>query len=84
MSRESTVEALFCEMGHRRRHHPAYLHLSKDAAFTLTHAAYVRALGRIELIFTFLASAFFFREKVSRTEIAGVILLSAATILLVV
>ena len=53
-------------------------------AFTLTHAAYVRALGQIELIFTFLASAFFFREKVSSTEIAGVILLSGAIILLVV
>ena len=53
-------------------------------AFTLTHAAYVRALGQIELIFTFLASAFLFREKVSSTEIAGVILLSGAIILLVV
>ena len=53
-------------------------------AFKLTHAAYVRALGQIELIFTFLASAFFFREKVSSTEIAGVILLSGAIILLVV
>ena len=53
-------------------------------AFTLTHAAYVRALGQIELIFTFLASAFFFREKVSSTENAGVILLSGAIILLVV
>ena len=53
-------------------------------AFTLTHAAYVRALGQIELIFTFLASAFFFREKVSSTEIAGVTLLSGAIILLVV
>ena len=52
--------------------------------FTLTHAAYVRALGQIELIFTFLASAFFFREKVSSTEIAGVTLLSGAIILLVV
>ena len=52
-------------------------------AFTLTHAAYVRALGQIELIFTFLASVFFFREKVSRTEITGVILLGGAIILLV-
>ena len=52
-------------------------------AFTLTHAAYVRALGQIELIFTFLASVFFFREKVSRAEIAGVILLSGAIILLI-
>ncbi len=52
-------------------------------AFTLTHAAYVRALGQIELIFTFLASVFFFREKVSHAEIAGVILLSGAIILLI-
>ena len=52
-------------------------------AFTLTHAAYVRALGQIELIFTFVVSIIFFREKVSRTEIFGVILLSGAIILLV-
>ena len=52
-------------------------------AFTLTHAAYVRALGQIELIFTFLVSVVFFREKVSRTEIIGVILLSGAIVLLV-
>ncbi|MFL2551231.1 MAG: EamA family transporter [Arenicellales bacterium] len=52
-------------------------------AFTLTHAAYVRALGQIELIFTFVVSIIFFREKVSRTEMFGVILLSGAIILLV-
>ena len=52
-------------------------------AFTLTHAAYVRALGQIELIFTFLVSVVFFREKVSRAEIFGVILLSGAIVLLV-
>ena len=52
-------------------------------AFTLTHAAYVRALGQIELIFTFLAFVFFFRERVSRTEVIGVILLSGAIVLLV-
>jgi len=53
------------------------------AAFTLTHAAYVRALGQIELIFTFLVSVLVFREKVSRIEIAGVLLLSIAIIILV-
>ena len=52
-------------------------------AFTLAHAAYIRALGQIELIFTFVASIFFFREKVSRTEVFGVVLLSGAIILLV-
>ena len=52
-------------------------------AFTLAHAAYVRALGQIELIFTFVASIFFFWEKVSRTDVFGVVLLSGAIILLV-
>ena len=31
-------------------------------AFTLTNAAYVRALGQVELVFTFLVSVLFFRE----------------------
>ena len=70
-------------MGHRRRHHPDYPHLSEDAAFTLAHVAYVCTLGQIEPIFTYLASVFFFKEKVSRTEIAGVILLSRTIILIV-
>ncbi|HCK76689.1 MAG TPA: hypothetical protein DHW07_06045 [Gammaproteobacteria bacterium] len=52
-------------------------------AFTLTHAAYVRALGQIELIFTFVVSTVVFREKVSRTEIFGVTLLSGAIGILV-
>jgi drug/metabolite transporter (DMT)-like permease len=52
-------------------------------AFTLAHAAYVRALGQIELVFTFLVSVLFFREKVSRTELTGVVLLSGAIVLLV-
>ena len=70
-------------MRHRWRHHPDYLHLSEDAAFTLAHVACVRTLGQIGLIFPYLASLFFFQEKVSRTEIAGVILLSRAIILIV-
>ena len=52
-------------------------------AMTIQNAAYVRAVGQIELIFTFLVSVVFFREKVSRTEIIGVILLSGAIVLLV-
>jgi len=52
-------------------------------AFTITHAAYVRALGQIELIFTFMASVLIFREKVSKAEIGGVILLSVAIVMLV-
>ena len=53
-------------------------------AFTLQNAAYVRAVGQIELVFAFVASVFFFREKVSRTEILGILLIAAAIILLLV
>ncbi|MBL4722100.1 MAG: EamA family transporter, partial [Alphaproteobacteria bacterium] len=42
-------------------------------AFTLQNAAYVRALGQIELVFTFIASIFFFKEKVTRLEFFGII-----------
>lgn len=51
------------------------------SAFTLQNATYVRALGQIELIFTFIATLLFFREKVARAEIAGIVLISAAIIL---
>jgi drug/metabolite transporter (DMT)-like permease len=43
----------------------------------------VRALGQVELLFTFLASVLIFREKVTRTEIVGVLLLTGGIILLV-
>ena len=52
-------------------------------AFTMTHVAYVRALGQIELVFTFLASVFMFKEKVSKAEVMGVIILAAAIVMLV-
>jgi drug/metabolite transporter (DMT)-like permease len=52
-------------------------------AFTLTNAAYVRALGQVELIFTFLVSALFFREKVTRAEIGGAILLASGIVILI-
>lgn len=52
-------------------------------AFTLQNAAYVRALGQIELVFTFIASVFFFRETTTRIEIAGIVLVVAGILLLV-
>ena len=52
-------------------------------AFTLTNAAYVRALGQVELIFTFLVSVLFFREKVTRAEIGGAILLVSGIVILI-
>ncbi|MEX2520651.1 MAG: EamA family transporter [Paracoccaceae bacterium] len=51
-------------------------------AFTLQNAAYVRALGQIELIFTFIASVFFFREKVKPAEIVGVLFIVSAVLVL--
>ncbi len=51
-------------------------------AFTLQNAAYVRALGQVELLFTFLASVFIFREKVVKTEVIGVLLIVSAILLI--
>ncbi len=49
---------------------------------TLQNATYVRALGQIELIFTFIATLFIFLEKVSRAEIAGIALIAGAIIII--
>ena len=53
------------------------------SAFTLQNAAYVRALGQIELIFTLIASAVFFRERLNRLEAAGIILVTGGIMILV-
>ncbi|MEX0693268.1 MAG: DMT family transporter [Rhodospirillales bacterium] len=52
------------------------------SAFTLENAALVRAVGQIELVFTFIASAVFFREKSTRLEIAGILLVIAGILLI--
>jgi len=52
------------------------------SAFTLQNATYVRALGQIELLFTFVATLVIFREKVSRLETIGIVLITAAIILI--
>ncbi len=52
-------------------------------AFTLENASYVRAIGQIELIFTFIASIFFFREKTNRKELLGILLVAAGIVMLV-
>lgn len=44
-------------------------------AMTLQQVAYVRALGQVELVFTFLASFFLFRERVNLLELAGCLLI---------
>jgi drug/metabolite transporter (DMT)-like permease len=52
-------------------------------AFTLQNAAYVRAVGQIELIFTFIASILFFKEKTSPMELGGVALILVAIVAIV-
>ncbi|QBY02524.1 DMT family transporter [Rhodophyticola sp. CCM32] len=47
-------------------------------AFTLQTAAYVKALGQIELVFTFLFSAFWLKEQSSPKEIWGIVLVVAS------
>lgn len=51
-------------------------------AFTLQNAAYVRALGQIELVFTFLAGMFVFREKTTKAELFGMALIVGAIFLI--
>jgi len=52
-------------------------------AMTLQNAAYVRALGQIELVFTFIATTLVFREEIRRTEIFGILLIVAGILVLV-
>ncbi|MES0861035.1 EamA/RhaT family transporter [Ruegeria sp. SCPT10] len=52
-------------------------------AFTLQNAAYVKALGQVELILSLLASILFFRETITRREIAGMGLLGISILALV-
>ena len=53
-------------------------------AMTLQNAAYVRALGQIELVFTFVASYIFFREKTNGTELFGILALVLGILILLI
>lgn len=52
-------------------------------AMTLQNAAYVRALGQVELLFTFAVSYFYFREAIARVEFLGICLVTLGILLLV-
>ena len=52
-------------------------------AMTLQNAAYVRAVGQIELVFTFIASTLFFKEKSNAIEIVGILLIVGGILMLV-
>ena len=53
------------------------------SAFALQSAAYVRAVGQIELVFAFLASVYFFSEKIRQSELVGILLIVAAILMIV-
>ncbi len=55
-------------------------------AFTLQNAAYVKAVGQIELIFSLLITTLFFKERILNKEILGMLLIgiSALGLILVV
>ncbi|PTX56766.1 EamA-like transporter family protein [Litoreibacter ponti] len=52
-------------------------------AFALQNAAYVKAVGQVELVFTFLASYFVFKERSTGKEIAGIALIVVSILVLV-
>ena len=51
-------------------------------AMTLQNAAYVRALGQVELIFTFFTSVLIFRERIAKAEIGGTLLIVSGVLIL--
>jgi drug/metabolite transporter (DMT)-like permease len=53
------------------------------SAFALQNAAYVRALGQAEIVFTIIASALFFHERLSRREAGGIALVVISVIAIV-
>ena len=53
-------------------------------AFALENAAYVKALGQIELVFALATSTLFFKEKTNRAELFGIALVVAGLVLIVI
>ncbi len=53
------------------------------SAFALVNAAYVKALGQIEIVFTTLTSIFVFGEKITFREGLGIALIIGGTVLLI-
>ena len=48
--------------------------LSWFFAFTFIQASFVRALGQVEIFFSFMSSKYFFKEKITAIEIIGIII----------
>jgi drug/metabolite transporter (DMT)-like permease len=52
-------------------------------AFALQNAAYVKALGQVEILASFAISVWVFGEKMRRSEALGITLLSVSVVLLI-
>lgn len=52
------------------------------AAMTLQQAAIVKSLAQVEMLFTFAATVFFFKEKINRLEVAGCALIVGGILVL--
>jgi len=52
------------------------------SAMTLQNAAYVKAVGQVELLFSFAVSVLVFRERSSGREVGGILLVSLGILLL--
>ena len=48
------------------------------AAFSLQSAAYVFAVGQVELLFSLIIGVVWFRERLTARELAGMVLLTAS------
>lgn len=53
------------------------------SAYTVQNAAYVRALGQIELVFAILITTVFFREKIKSLELAGIVFIVSGILILI-
>lgn len=51
------------------------------AAFTLTNASYVRAVGQVEAVFGLMVSVWYFRERITARDLFGIALTIAGVIL---
>ncbi len=56
--------------------------LSWFYAFTLIQSSFVRAVGQIELLFSYISSKYMFKEKVKITEILGIIIFVVGVLIL--
>ena len=52
-------------------------------AYTIQTAAYVSAVGQIELVFSFVASVLFFKERSNVVEVVGIVLVIVGLLILV-